>query len=152
MKHSGSPPVGMDLRQVVTGIHERVVRAGNRGAHPEMFLPLRNDLAKLRAGYEQLHDLRRVVGRMPPQPATLRARAGAPLVRFVRRILFWYTPQVQQVNEAAAAFAGHVVTALERQLDLIQQISERIDALESALSSSSSAAQPAILSPDQNQR
>ena len=35
---------------------------------------------------------------MPPEPPTLRGRTGAALVRFVKRCLFWYTDQINEVN------------------------------------------------------
>ncbi len=46
------------------------------------------------------------VGRMPPQPPTLRGRLGAVLVRLVRRSLFWYT---QQINEIVGKIAETLV-------------------------------------------
>jgi 2-polyprenyl-3-methyl-5-hydroxy-6-metoxy-1,4-benzoquinol methylase len=42
------------------------------------------------------------VGRMPPQPATLRAKLGSVLVQVVRRALFWYSAQVNDVNVGIA--------------------------------------------------
>jgi 2-polyprenyl-3-methyl-5-hydroxy-6-metoxy-1,4-benzoquinol methylase len=37
------------------------------------------------------------VGRMPPEPPTLRGRAGGVLVRLVKRCLFWYTDQINEM-------------------------------------------------------
>jgi SAM-dependent methyltransferase len=48
------------------------------------------------------------VGRMPPQPPTLRARLGSVLVKLVRRSLFWYSAQVNEANaRIAQTLRGH---------------------------------------------
>ncbi len=49
-----------------------------------------------------------LVGKLPPQPPTLRGWVGALLVKTVRRALFWYTPQLQ-------SFHASVVRGFERQ-------------------------------------
>lgn len=46
------------------------------------------------------------VGRMPPEPPTVRGRLGAVLVRAIRRALFWYT---RQINEIAGNIAEILV-------------------------------------------
>jgi O-antigen chain-terminating methyltransferase len=37
------------------------------------------------------------VGRMPPEPPTLRGRSGAVLIRLIKRCLFWYTDQINEM-------------------------------------------------------
>jgi hypothetical protein len=121
----------VNLTDVVSGIRERVIR--RTGNNDPVFLPLRNELAKLRSEYEQLYELRHLVGRMPAQPATLRAKVGAPLVRVVQRMLFWYTPQIREVADASATFAGTACTAMEQQADLTAALAKRIEELEATV-------------------
>ena len=70
---------------------------------------------------------------MPAQPASLRAKVGAPLVRVVQRMLFWYTPQIREVADAAATFAGTACTAMEKQADLIAALTKRVAELEATI-------------------
>jgi O-antigen chain-terminating methyltransferase len=56
------------------------------------------------------------VGHMPPEPPTLRGRIGASLVRIVKRTLFWYTGQI---NEIFGKVGG-----------LFRQVAERLSHLE----------------------
>lgn len=54
-----------------------------------------------------------LIGKMPPQPPTFRARVGAVLVRLVRRALFWYTPQIVAFHAAVTQVVEEQVRALE---------------------------------------
>ena len=56
-----------------------------------------------------LRSTQTLVGRLPPEPPTIRGRIGAFLVKAVRRSLFWYTPQIQ-------AFHASVVDGFEQQV------------------------------------
>lgn len=56
------------------------------------------------------------IGDMPPQPRTLRGRAGALFVRLVQRMLFWYTDQLRAFHKTVSAAAGEQARALQ-QLD-----------------------------------
>jgi 2-polyprenyl-3-methyl-5-hydroxy-6-metoxy-1,4-benzoquinol methylase len=56
------------------------------------------------------------VGHMPPEPPTWRGRTGASLVRIVKRTLFWYT---EQINEIFGKAGG-----------LFRQVAERLSYLE----------------------
>jgi ubiquinone/menaquinone biosynthesis C-methylase UbiE len=67
-----------------------------------------------------------LVGQMPPQPPTLRGRTGAALVRVMRRLLFWYTPQVIRFHYAA-------VEALEAQARAIVHLGNKVTELERLL-------------------
>lgn len=66
------------------------------------------DTAELMAALSALRMQLALIGEMPARDWTLRARAGALLVRMVRRALFWYTPPLR-------AFLGAVVEVLECQ-------------------------------------
>src|ERR1700744_6309643 len=58
------------------------------------------------------------VGHMPPEPPTLRGQIGASLVRIVRRTLFWYTDQINEIFGKAGG--------------LFRQVAERLSSLERA--------------------
>jgi SAM-dependent methyltransferase len=53
------------------------------------------------------------VGAMPPQPPTLRARAGAVLVGMVRRSLFWLLPQLDRFHATVVDTAEEMAGALQ---------------------------------------
>jgi hypothetical protein len=65
------------------------------------------------------------IGAIPPAPNTFRARFGAVLVRIVRRMLFWYTPQIALQNMLVAQSLSVTVQAL-------RQISSHLGALQEA--------------------
>ncbi len=54
------------------------------------------------------------IGRMPPVSSTWRARVGEVLVRIVRRMLFWYTPQIVSFNTAAVGALRQLAADLHR--------------------------------------
>lgn len=54
------------------------------------------------------------LGAIPPTPNTLRGRVGAFLVRIVRRMLFWYTPQIASQNMLVAESLAETVQELRR--------------------------------------
>ena len=72
------------------------------------------DLSPLDRALERLYRTRALVGVMPPAPATRRGRAGATLVRVVRRSLFWLLPQVDAFHGAMIEFAEIQATLMEQ--------------------------------------
>lgn len=84
----------IDVSEIMRQVRDASSRAGNRA--PEM------DLSRLTASSTELREAIRRFGRMPPQPPTLRAKAGALAVRVMRRALFWQTEQIQALETAAA--------------------------------------------------
>jgi O-antigen chain-terminating methyltransferase len=76
--------------------------------------------------YEQLFALRHCVGRMPAGPNTLRAKAGAVLVRIVQRMLFWYTPQIHRFHEAATAVVENVCSCMETETAAMRVMQDEI--------------------------
>jgi signal transduction histidine kinase len=80
------------------------------------------------------------IGRLPPQPPTIRARIGAVFVRIVRRALFWYTPPIQQtfdpLIQAAgeqAALTDELSRQIRRALRHSDSLEERIQSVEKSL-------------------
>lgn len=66
------------------------------------------------------------VGRMPPQPPTFRARAGAAVVQLVRRMVFWLTPQINSANQA-------MLSVIQEQTSLIDQLAAQVDSVKAQL-------------------
>ena len=104
----------IDIQEVMREIRERIrpktpesAAAGSSavaGPHPPAL-----ELAGLREAAHRVRLSCSLVGQMPPQPPSLRARIGAKLVRIVQRMLFWYTPQILQFHTAVTqAIVEHV--------------------------------------------
>jgi O-antigen chain-terminating methyltransferase len=60
-----------------------------------------------------------LVGGLPPQPPTVRGRIGAWLVSVVRRMLFWYTPQIHSFQRA-------VTQAIREQSQALQSMETHV--------------------------
>jgi hypothetical protein len=76
------------------------------------------------------------VGRTPPEPRTWRGRTGAALVRLVRRCLFWYTAQINEMFVRTGALLRRVSLQLlhldrerERQRQLVQDLAAEVSRL-----------------------
>ncbi len=97
----------MNLREVVSAFRREAIEESRRGGSNQ-------DLVRLRVAAGDMRSSSAGIGRMPPNPGTPRGKAGAYLVRLVRRMLFWYTPQIVRFNEAATAFAAQTCVTLEK--------------------------------------
>jgi len=88
--------------------------------------PLSLEFAALRSALSVLHASYAMVGRLPPEPPTARGRIGARLIKLVRRMLFWYTPQIVYFQYSA-------LRALEEQAKILERDERRISQLEGEL-------------------
>jgi len=156
----------LDIQEVVREIRERTrgltrsnlaPRRDGFGANlvsaPPPPPPVPN-LARSDAFYSSIETGALLAGEMPPMPPTLRAKAGKWLVAIVRRMLFWYIPQVQSHQRASAQAVRELAEALrgiersQRQwhsswrdlhrdvtglMDEIHSIRIRLDAIEESL-------------------
>ncbi|HWR50266.1 MAG TPA: methyltransferase domain-containing protein [Bryobacteraceae bacterium] len=86
------------------------------------------DLSRLHESARRVRAAQALVGQMPPQPPGLRARLGAAMVAAVRRMLFWYTPQIQQFHYAAAQ-------AIEEQESAASELTRELASLSQSLQS-----------------
>lgn len=82
----------------------------------------------------------RAIGRMPPEPPSLRGRAGAVLVSLVRRCLFWYTEQINEMYAKNGELLRRMSVQLsnldrerERQRQLIQDLAAEVERLNQAM-------------------
>src|SRR5438067_79376 len=116
----------MDLWELVKGIRSRVILETARYVTPNeadrALLPVQQEIARLAHTYDQLCSIRTAVGRIPPSPNTLRAKAGGVLVAVVRRMLFWYTPQIHQFHNSTAMVMQNVCSVMEKQMTVMQQL------------------------------
>jgi len=77
-------------------------------------------LAALRGSYA-------LVGQMPPEPPTWRGRVGAKVVRLVKRLLFWYTPQIVRFQYSALRAFEEQAKALEIANQRLRELYRRQD-------------------------
>jgi SAM-dependent methyltransferase/prefoldin subunit 5 len=73
------------------------------------------------------------VGRMPPEPPTVRGRVGAVLVRLVRRALFWYTQQINEFDGKTAEALFHQSQAIGESERMFAGCMQRVEQLSDAV-------------------
>src|SRR5207249_4024605 len=69
-----------------------------------------------------------LVGDLPPATPTLRAKAGAAVIKIIRQALFWYSAQI-------LSFQRLVTAAADEQRRAIALVRERLDRVERAVAS-----------------
>jgi len=107
----------------------RVEAEALRSARKSMPAGLRSRVKRLQA---RTSDLRASVAElfdMPPEPPTLRGRAGALAVRLIRHSLFWLIPNLQAVHEQFVAAVGDQAKTLEDVVKALEQTNARMDRL-----------------------
>jgi hypothetical protein len=118
-----SPPGRVSAVNVQTIMREirTVVRAANREHHDaarsaKRAIPghLAAVIARLKASTASLEDAVSRIGEVPPGPRTLRARAGAVVVKVMQRALFWLVPSVRSTQQnIVQALRDHVAVTDE---------------------------------------
>lgn len=122
-----SPPFP-EIHEVVRAARSRLRERLTAGAQANPAGPETLDPARLREAVERVRLSEKLVGQPPPQPAGLRARIGAMVVRLTRRMLFWYTPPILQ-------FHGAVAQAMEEQMASLEELSRAVEQLKRELRS-----------------
>jgi SAM-dependent methyltransferase len=79
------------------------------------------DMNPLETTVRSLHLSKSLVGELPPQPESFRGRLGALLVKALRRMLFWYTPQILEFQAGVAAGFDQHVAVLRTMAAVTQQ-------------------------------
>ncbi|PWU04122.1 MAG: hypothetical protein C5B51_17435 [Terriglobia bacterium] len=128
--------VQIHLREVVREVRSRILPDGSGRASTDetaALLPLREEINRLEHSYEQLCSIRHNVGRMPASPNTARARVGGVLVRIVRQMLFWYTPQVHAFHDATVEMGESLCAVMDRQYAALQRLHTEIAELRAEL-------------------
>jgi len=121
-----TPEPRIDVEQVMQEIRERVrdryaCAPGGAGAAVGSTPAVEADFNELLRLIEHARRCSAAIGGQPPQPPTLRARMSAVLVRLVRRMLFWYTPQITDFHNAT-------LRAMEEQVAALESVSTRLNA------------------------
>ena len=137
------PDPVVNVEQVMREIRERVYRkrpapvpgTGAEASLQEILAEL--DFSALRQAADHAARCAGKVGEMPAAPPTPRARLGAFFVRLVARMLFWYTPQIAQYQQASARALRDQAAAMERLAEAVRvaasSLHERLDRLEEQL-------------------
>jgi SAM-dependent methyltransferase len=109
-------------------------------AEPESAGPELLDMGALETAIDSLHLRKSLVGELPPQPPSFRGRLGGLLVKAVRRMLFWYTPQIRDFQAGVVAVFDEQMSVLrsfaitnQQNRDLLQDVKGRLERLEPAL-------------------
>jgi len=126
---AGMGTYGKEVLEQIRDEMERAYRppeASQRIAQAEAREPLSVEFAALRSALSTLQASYAMVGRLPPEPPTVRGRIGARLIKLVQRLLFWYTPQIVHFQYSA-------LRALEEQAKILERGERRIRQLEGEL-------------------
>jgi len=126
-----SAPSGFNIDEVIG--HMTAQALSSSGASPTEFCALDSAL-------DQAAERAWAVGDLPPKPATTRAAIGFVLVRVVRRMLFWFIPEVRGFHESVLAsliqvraslglLEGQIQRELQARID-VQRAQERLAALQ----------------------
>jgi len=124
----------VDVQSIMQEIRERI----RRGSAPrdqkqnESTLasgPQQPEIRALEDKCRVLRSTQTLVGRLPPEPPTMRGRIGAFLVKAVRRSLFWYTPQIQAFHASVADGFEQQVAALKTLAAANQQCLQILEGL-----------------------
>lgn len=115
-----SAPPQVDVQAIMRDIRSRVRGASLtheyvRRARRSVPGHLASTVGRLRASTALLRSAVSRIGETPPAPPTLRGRIGASMVALIQRVLFWYTPTVQNANL-------QIVDALESHLKVTEEI------------------------------
>ena len=117
--------MGKEVLQQIRDEMERAYRppeAHQRIAQAQAGEPLSVESAALRSALSALHASYAMVGRLPPEPPTLRGRIGGRLIKLVQRMLFWYTPQIVHFQYSALRVMEEQARILERDERRIRQL------------------------------
>jgi O-antigen chain-terminating methyltransferase len=115
---------------IVSAIHKRIQEQAATYETPEAMEEWSSDLAKLHSAYNTAYYQRNVVGSVPALPKTPLGVAAGWAVRFGQRILFWYTPQIRNFNEAVMAVLNRLCSLEDRKFRASLALADRLEKLE----------------------
>jgi SAM-dependent methyltransferase len=118
------------ILEVVAAIHKRVREQAASYETPTVLEDWSNDLAKLSGAYNAAYTARNLVGSAPVLPNTLLGYVAGFVTRIAQRMLFWYTPQIQQFHDAATSVLGRVCSLEERTFRTFLSLADRVERLE----------------------
>jgi len=111
---TGTVDVQEIMREVRARIRNRTAPPyPQQNSVPVFPMPEGPDWTRLEEAGTALEDAHSLIGQLPPEPPTLRGRAGALLVKSVRRALFWYTPQIVKFHGVATRCFNELLAAIK---------------------------------------
>src|SRR5271155_1337868 len=115
---------------VVSAIHKRVREQEASYQTPQVLEEWSNDLSRLNSAYNAAYSARGLVGNVPQLPNTFHGQVAKLLVAIGQRILFWYTPQIRQFNEATTAVLNRICALEDHKFRSFLAMSDRIEKLD----------------------
>lgn len=116
--------------EVVSAIHKRVREQEASYQAPQVLEEWSNDLTQLHSAYNAAYSARGLVGNVPQLPNTLHGQVAKLLVSIGQRILFWYTPQIRQFNEATTAVLNRICSLEDHKFRTFLAMADRLEKLE----------------------
>jgi hypothetical protein len=105
--------------------------------------------SQLQESLGHLYFCRTLLGSLPPQPPTARGRVGAALVKAMRRMLFWFVPQVDAICAASIEMAERQIEALDALAGAITRTQSLVERTQHEIQSlRNQSAQPVTTAPD----
>ncbi len=118
------------ILEVVSAIHKKVREQQTSYEFSTLLEDWSNDLAKLSSSYNEVYCSRHLVGSNPQIPNTLLGLIAGWLIGIVQRLLFWYTPQIRQFQEATALALNRICSLEERKFRSFLSMADRLQDLE----------------------
>lgn len=115
---------------IVSAIHKKVRDQSVSYKTPDAIEEWSNDLARLQSAYNTAYCARNVVGSVPQLPNTFLGFMAGWVIGIAQRMLFWYTPQIRNFNEAATSTLNRVCSLEERKFRVFLAIEDRLEKLE----------------------
>lgn len=126
----------VNVRDIMKVVRERARAESHK---PELARPSANSIpyefisaaARLKTRMKAIRVNVARIGELPPVPPTFRGRAGAILVRLIRRALFWLIPSLQAMQEQIATALEDQIKATEELMKAVQNAHLRIESMQS---------------------
>jgi hypothetical protein len=133
---SAETPATINVREIMARIRLQTRQASLREEealrHARQFIPseLSARAPRLHARVETIRENAARIGELPPQPPTLRGRAGAQIVRLIHRSLFWLLPSLRTAHDQVVQALAEQVKINEEMMKAIEQAHVRISGLQ----------------------
>ncbi len=82
------------------------------------------------SAYDTAYSTRNLVGSVPQLPDTLLGVVAGWVTGIVQRILFWYTPQIQQFHDATTTVLNRICALEERKFRTFLAVADRLERVE----------------------
>ena len=115
---------------VVSAIHKRVREQEASYQTPQVLEEWSNDLTRLNSAYNAAYAARNLVGSVPQLPNTFLGLVAKRVIGIAQRLLFWYTPQIRQFNEATTSVLNRVCSLEEHKFRTFLAMADRMEKLE----------------------